>query len=113
MTPTNPDAPGEACPEIPFFGARYPDARCIDGWLWDLDSCDEPGGPLFIGGDTPCPFCNEGAFIERYSHEFAEQIIVDTWDDEKDIQTVSDSEAMAQALVRVSKWIKELRERYT
>ena len=31
------------CPEFPFFGASYPDARCIDGYLFDLDKCDENG----------------------------------------------------------------------
>jgi len=50
------------CPEFPHFGARYPDARCIDGYLWDLDS-DENGG-LTHGGDDPCPFCNTEAYIE-------------------------------------------------
>lgn len=23
------------CPEFPFFGASYPDAHCINGYLWD------------------------------------------------------------------------------
>lgn len=46
------------------FGARYPDAWCIDGYLWDLDSCDEPGGPLFEGGDIPCPGCNADEYAE-------------------------------------------------
>lgn len=46
------------------FGARYPDAQCCDGYLWDLDSCDEPGGPLFSGGDVPCPCCNTREYIE-------------------------------------------------
>ena len=45
----------------PFFGATYPDACCIDGYLWDLDSCDEPGGALSVGGDIPCPACNPKA----------------------------------------------------
>lgn len=43
------------------FGGGYLDAVCIDGWLWDLDSCDEPGGPLSIGGPShgiACPKCN-------------------------------------------------------
>ncbi len=40
------------------FGAWYEDATCIDGYLWDLDSCYEPGGPLYYGGDIPCPACN-------------------------------------------------------
>ena len=32
------------CPEFPFFGALYPDARCCDGYLWDLDSYDSEVG---------------------------------------------------------------------
>jgi RNA polymerase subunit RPABC4/transcription elongation factor Spt4 len=50
--------------EAPTFGARYPDGTCVDGWMWDLDSCDEPGGSLMDGGDQPCPFCNTVEFIE-------------------------------------------------
>lgn len=42
----------------PHFGGGYDDAVCIDGYLWDLDSCDEPGGALHNGGDIPCPKCN-------------------------------------------------------
>lgn len=53
------------CPEFPFFGASYPDACCIDGYLWDLDSCEIPGGPLYHGGDEPCPFCNYAETVER------------------------------------------------
>jgi hypothetical protein len=41
----------------PFFGASYPDACCIDGYLWDLDSGDGDG-MLSHGGDVPCPQCN-------------------------------------------------------
>ncbi len=52
------------CPEFPFFGGNYPDATCIDGYLWDLDSCDVPGGPLTNGGDDPCPFCNFEEAVE-------------------------------------------------
>lgn len=47
----------------PYFGASYPDACCINGYLWDLDSCDEPGGGLHSGGDDPCPQCNHNAFL--------------------------------------------------
>ncbi len=46
------------------FGAWYPDACCIDGYLWDLDSCDEPGGGLSHGGDIPCPKCNTREYVE-------------------------------------------------
>ncbi len=54
------------CPEFPHFGARYPDARCIDGFLWDLDSSEEreDGQYLTNGGDDPCPFCNTEAYLE-------------------------------------------------
>ena len=44
------------------FKASYPDSVCIDGFLWDADSCDEPGGPLSIGGEIPCPKCNTEKF---------------------------------------------------
>lgn len=47
----------------PHFGATYDDAICCDGDLWDLDSCDEPGGPLFSGGDIPCPQCNTMEYV--------------------------------------------------
>ena len=52
------------CPEFPFFGASYPDARCINGYLWDLDSYDSEVGGLTIGGDVPCPFCKTEELIE-------------------------------------------------
>lgn len=45
------------------FGATYTDGACIDGYLWDTDSCDEPGGPLYNGGDEPCPCCNTREYL--------------------------------------------------
>lgn len=51
-----------SCPEFPYFGASYPDACCIDGYLWDLDKFED--GMLYGGGDEPCPFCNAASFIE-------------------------------------------------
>lgn len=50
------------CPEFPHFGAHYPDATCIKGYLWDLDKYEN--GQLYGGGDDPCPFCNEKEYIE-------------------------------------------------
>jgi len=56
------------CPEFPHFGAHYPDACCIDGFLWDLDSCDSSNDNgtvvLTYGGEDPCPFCNTEAYLE-------------------------------------------------
>lgn len=48
--------------EFPFFGASYPDAVCIEGYLWDMDSWD--GNSYFIGGDVPCPVCNTEEWLE-------------------------------------------------
>lgn len=56
--------------EAPTFGARYPDGTCIDGYMWDLDSCDEPGGDLHSGGDIPCPWCNTTEHIEWTGKQF-------------------------------------------
>lgn len=50
--------------EAPTFGAHYPDGTCIDGYMWDLDSCDEPGGGLRLGGDIPCPYCNTAEYAD-------------------------------------------------
>lgn len=47
--------------EFPWFGAHYPDARCIDGYLWDLDAYED--GMLTSGGDDPCPYCNAREFL--------------------------------------------------
>lgn len=44
------------------FGATYPDATCIDGYLWDLDSCDGEGN-LYGGGEVACPCCNTREYV--------------------------------------------------
>lgn len=54
--------------EAPTFGGHYPDGTCIDGYMWDLDSCDEPGGPLTNGGDEPCPWCNTLEYLLWHGH---------------------------------------------
>lgn len=48
------------------FGAWYDDGGCIDGYLWDLDSCDQPGGLLHSGGDIPCPCCNTREYVADF-----------------------------------------------
>lgn len=52
--------------EFPAFGANYPDARCIDGYLWDMDSgeADEDGINYYYGGFDPCPVCNTEEWLE-------------------------------------------------
>lgn len=67
-----PGAVAEPCPEFPFFGAGYPDATCIEGYLWDLDSCDGPDRLLHSGGDIPCPYCNAAEFLDYYRERLDE-----------------------------------------
>ena len=52
------------CPEFPFFGANYPDARCVDGELYDLDNCDINGNLYRPGDYNPCPFCRSKEFMD-------------------------------------------------
>jgi len=55
----------EQCPEFPYFGARYPDARCIEGYLHDMDNCDENGNVYIMDENNPCPFCNTKEFMQE------------------------------------------------
>ena len=50
--------------EFPHFGANYPDARCCDGYLWDMDSYESDLDGFTIGGDDPCPVCNKEEWLE-------------------------------------------------
>ena len=56
----------QQCPEFPYFGANYPDATCIDGYLYDLDNCDENGNLYEPSEKIPCPFCNKEEYFEKY-----------------------------------------------
>ena len=51
--------------EAPTFGATYPDGTCIDGYMWDLDSCD--GHDLIGGPEMPCPHCNTMEYLEYFN----------------------------------------------
>ena len=53
------------------FGAEYPDACCIEGYLWDEDSGDASG--LTHGGDIPCPNCNEQAAVRLKAEALLEE----------------------------------------
>lgn len=56
----------EQCPEFPYFGASYPDACCIDGYLYDLDDCDVDGCLYERHEKHPCPFCNWDEFKDTW-----------------------------------------------
>lgn len=54
------------CPEFPYFGASYPDARCINGYLQDMDDCDDEGNIYLTKEEQyPCPFCNTEEFMQN------------------------------------------------
>lgn len=56
--------------EFPFW-ANYPDAVCIDGKLWDLDSGED--GFLTIGGDEDCPICCPQSYLDNCETEEEKQ----------------------------------------
>lgn len=99
----------KACPEFPFFGATYPDARCIDGFLWDLDKCDDNG--LYSSGyNPPCPFCNTEAFINYYVDEDEEEDIIN----DEHLTTDEKNELLSGIRKRedIIKLIKNLKDKY-
>ena len=73
--------------EFPHFGANYPDAKCIDGYLWDMDSYED--GFYTIGGDDPCPFCN------------TEEWLKDVVDDE-----------IFETKEKALEWVEKMRKKY-
>lgn len=54
--------------EFPLW-ARYPDAKCINGYLYDMDSWDEELGGFTSGGDEPCPICHPEAWLDNCETE--------------------------------------------
>lgn len=56
----------QECPEFSYFGANYPDARCIDGYLHDLDDCDDNGNLYLNEEQYPCPFCNTSEYLKHH-----------------------------------------------
>jgi flavodoxin len=69
-----------SCPEFPWFGARYPDARCIDGFLWDMDKYED--GMFYGGGEDLCPFCNTEAFLKEQEENEEDMDKVKKWMEE-------------------------------
>lgn len=103
------DSAVNECPEFPFFGASYPDATCIDGYLWDLDKCDEDG--FFSGGDNPpCPFCNSEAFIDYHTDiddKELEEMNNDESLSEEDKKEILDSNRTKEDAIKLVEAIKE------
>lgn len=106
------------CPEFPFFGASYPDARCVNGFLFDLDSCDGDGNLYDKDENIPCPFCKTEDFIEydcfslvdQYYFDFCDEEQVDYNDDEH-IQKIN-NKAKEKAHAWYIKYIELLKQKY-
>ena len=54
------------------YGANYIDAQCIDGYLYDLDDCDEHGNLYENDCNIPCPKCNTSEYVE-YNNNYGLQ----------------------------------------
>lgn len=94
------------CPEFPYFGARYPDATCIDGILHDLDKCDDEGNLYEQGDNVPCPFCQTESFIEFHVDDFA------TAEDIPDDKEREEFNASINSRETILEYINKLREKY-
>lgn len=109
----NTDGKNKPCPEFPYWGATYPDARCVNGKLYDLDRCDENGNLYEPMDDIPCPFCQPEEFIECDPFNKADNICEKLMEDDSAEQyDIHIDEAKAKAREWYLNWIKEMRVKY-
>ena len=52
------------------FGAVYLDSVCIDGRLYDADSCDDQGRLYEPDEDIPCPLCRPKEATRWWARQF-------------------------------------------
>ena len=100
------------CPQFPFWGAKYPDACCVNGRLYDLDRCDENGNlcePMYY---VLCPFCHTEDFIESDPFGWVDQIC-EKMEENGDVITDSmEQYAKQRARQAYLDWIEKVREIY-
>lgn len=99
------------CPEFPYWGASYPDARCINGKLYDLDNCND-SGLLEPHDDIPCPICRTDEFIKLDPFGWVDYHI-EEMEENGDIITLS-LETKAKELARQDyiKYVKKIKANY-
>lgn len=51
------------------FGAGYIDSCCFDGYLWDMDDCDDNGNLYEPSELKPCPKCNHDEWLDECEDE--------------------------------------------
>lgn len=49
------------------FGAQYPDSVCVEGQLFDADSCDDEGNLYEPAEYVPCPMCHREEAIKWHA----------------------------------------------
>lgn len=102
------------CPEIPFWGASYPDACCIDGILYDLDYCDDNGNLYDKGEGVPCPFCQTEEFIEYDYFNKVDLICGELMENDSAEQyDIHIDEAIEKARKWYLNWIEGMKNKYS
>lgn len=102
----------KACPEFPYWGASYPDVRCVNGTLQDLDYCDENGNLYDKGEGVPCPFCRTEEFIEFDPYSLMDYFIGEMEETGDTIANSIERLAKQQAREVYLDWIGKMKERY-
>lgn len=100
------------CPQFPFWGAKYPDACCVNGELYDLDRCDENGNLYEPIDYVPCPFCQTQDFIESDPFGLVDQICEEMEENGNVITDSMEQRARQRARWAYLGWIEEIRETY-
>lgn len=100
------------CPQFPYWGARYPDACCVDGKLQDLDYCDENGNLYDKGEDVPCPFCRTEEFIEYDPFSWVDHFCEEMEENGDVITDSMEQCAKQKARQAYLDWIEKVREVY-
>lgn len=100
------------CCEFSFFGATYPDARCVGGHLYDMDDCDKNGNLLERDNNIPCPFCDTDEFIEYDPFCLVDYFCGDMEEDGDEITESMERLAKSLAKEYYVNWINKIKERY-
>lgn len=99
------------CPEFPYWGAPYPDARCVNGILYDLDKCDDEGNLIKPIDDVYCPFCKTREFIDSDPFGWENSIYYELLSIDMD-EEEAEMEAKDQAEEKYLEYIQKMRKLY-
>lgn len=100
------------CPQFPYWGAKYPDACCVNGELCDLDRCDENGNLYEPIDYVPCPFCQTEDFIELDPFSWVDHFCEEMEENGDVITDSMEQCAKQRARQAYLDWIEKVREIY-